>query len=325
MATPIFLISLPRSGSTMVQRLLSVSDNVATSSEPWVLLPVVYGYLRPGRIVSEYYQHVCDKATAEFVGGLENGVDDLYSAINEFARVLYNRSAKGDEKYFLDKTPRYHLIIPELVAAFPEAKFILLYRDLLDTFASAINFINKPHPLFGLGSMWIDLVDGVQNMANAQRLLAEKALVIRYESIVMNPLEECGRLYRFLEIDQPPGLLEVFSDISLDGAMGDKSGYTLYKVPDARSIGKWRKVIVGSYRIKLVLKWLDKLSPDDIKAFGKFKEQIISELKNEDNVWRPCLNDRLYYGLGELYTRLRLNMWFPGSRLYQRTKHVILR
>ena len=38
---PVFLLSLPRSGSTLLQRLLAVSPEVATAPEPWFLLPLV--------------------------------------------------------------------------------------------------------------------------------------------------------------------------------------------------------------------------------------------------------------------------------------------
>ena len=35
----IFIISQPRSGSTLLQSLLSNNDFVATTSEPWILIP----------------------------------------------------------------------------------------------------------------------------------------------------------------------------------------------------------------------------------------------------------------------------------------------
>jgi hypothetical protein len=40
--TAIFLLSLPRSGSTLAQRILAAHEGIATTSEPWILLP--YGY-----------------------------------------------------------------------------------------------------------------------------------------------------------------------------------------------------------------------------------------------------------------------------------------
>ena len=48
MAEPVFLFSLPRSGSTLVQRLIAGHPQVATTSEPWILLPLLYTVRRPG-------------------------------------------------------------------------------------------------------------------------------------------------------------------------------------------------------------------------------------------------------------------------------------
>ncbi|MBA3701438.1 MAG: sulfotransferase [Rubrobacteraceae bacterium] len=41
-STPLFLLSLPRSGSTLAQRFLAAHDAIATASEPWILLPYFY-------------------------------------------------------------------------------------------------------------------------------------------------------------------------------------------------------------------------------------------------------------------------------------------
>ena len=38
---PIFIFSAPRSGSTLLQRVLAAHTQVATASEPWILLPLL--------------------------------------------------------------------------------------------------------------------------------------------------------------------------------------------------------------------------------------------------------------------------------------------
>jgi hypothetical protein len=39
---PIFIFSVSRSGSTLVQRVIAAHNGVATVSEPWILLPYLY-------------------------------------------------------------------------------------------------------------------------------------------------------------------------------------------------------------------------------------------------------------------------------------------
>ncbi|WP_189477523.1 sulfotransferase [Halioglobus pacificus] len=50
----IFLISQPRSGSTLTQRLIATHEEVFTRSEPWLMLRaaqniIIYGAFRAGR------------------------------------------------------------------------------------------------------------------------------------------------------------------------------------------------------------------------------------------------------------------------------------
>jgi len=46
--TPIFIFSLPRSGSTLMERILATHPAVGTASEPWILLPFLYTRIRDG-------------------------------------------------------------------------------------------------------------------------------------------------------------------------------------------------------------------------------------------------------------------------------------
>lgn len=53
MITPLFLFSLPRSGSTLAQRMLAAHPAVATVTEPWILLPFLYARKEEG-VYAEY-------------------------------------------------------------------------------------------------------------------------------------------------------------------------------------------------------------------------------------------------------------------------------
>ena len=50
---PIFIFSLPRAGSTLVQRVLAAHDDIATTSEPWILLPFLFSTKEQG-VYAEY-------------------------------------------------------------------------------------------------------------------------------------------------------------------------------------------------------------------------------------------------------------------------------
>ena len=63
---PIFLFSLPRSGSTLLQRLLGGHPDIMTVSEPWLLLPLCYALKAEG-LLSEYNNGWATKAINDFI------------------------------------------------------------------------------------------------------------------------------------------------------------------------------------------------------------------------------------------------------------------
>ena len=50
----------------------------------------------------------------------ELGIDDYFEEMRTFALRLYAKATNGAARYFLDKTPRYHLVVDEVIRLFPE-------------------------------------------------------------------------------------------------------------------------------------------------------------------------------------------------------------
>jgi hypothetical protein len=138
---PLFIFSGPRSGSTVVQRILASHSQVATASEPWLLLPLLaplYDRLpAPGP-----RDPLVRDAVADFVGQLPRGRDDYRAAAREMALSLYAKAAQHDVAYFVDKTPPYHLIVDEVVETFPEGRFLFLFRNPLSVVASTVELFD---------------------------------------------------------------------------------------------------------------------------------------------------------------------------------------
>ncbi|MBU0595569.1 sulfotransferase, partial [Candidatus Bipolaricaulota bacterium] len=127
----IFLISQPRAGSTLLQRILGSHPEVHTVSEPWLMLHPFYATRAEG-IDTEYSQRIARVGVGSFMEEMPNGRDDHDEGIRRMYAHLYTRALDGSGKSrFLDKTPRYYLIIPDLLRVFPEARFILLFRNPL--------------------------------------------------------------------------------------------------------------------------------------------------------------------------------------------------
>src|SRR2546427_380355 len=89
---PLFLFSLPRAGSTLVQRVLASHPEISTTAEPWLLLPQLYATRLDG-IYTEYGQIQSTKALTDFARELPQGEDEYRRELNRFISRLYARAS----------------------------------------------------------------------------------------------------------------------------------------------------------------------------------------------------------------------------------------
>ena len=104
------------------------------------MLPLFFLYaLRREGIATEYNARLAQRGLREFIGTLPQGHETLLASVRASGMSLYGAAlASSGKERFLDKTPRYYLIIPELMETFPEATFLFLVRNPLDVFSSIL-------------------------------------------------------------------------------------------------------------------------------------------------------------------------------------------
>ena len=158
---PIFLFSLPRSGSTFSQRIIGSHRDVATVNEPHFLIPMFYA-LHENDVRSTYNHYYSAQAIQDFCEYLPNGVNDYYEEVHDLTLHLYTKAAPHKAKYFLDKTPKYHLIPEEIIRIFPEAKLIYLWRNPLAIISSIIETWGGGN--WNVYHFKIDLFQGLDNL-----------------------------------------------------------------------------------------------------------------------------------------------------------------
>lgn len=256
MSRPLFLLSLPRSGSTLVQRILAGHDQIATTPEPWILLPQIYA-LRERGIYAEYGQTPAARAIREFSERLPGGPMDYQTELRGFVSRLYDRASSGGETYFLDKTPRYHHIVDDLFDLFPDGKFVFLWRNPLSIAASISE--TWGHGRWNVEKYRADLYDGVAHLVAASASHQDRSIAVRFEELLDPSSGIWERLFGYLQLEFDPGLLSSFSAVQLRARMGDPTGSQAYRSLSTEPIDKWRSSISNPVRkrwCKVYLRWI---------------------------------------------------------------------
>jgi hypothetical protein len=261
---PIFLLSLPRSGSTLVQRVLAAHPDVETATEPWLLLPHLYA-LRDRGIATEYTHPAAVRALREFIGRLPAGQADYDAAIREFALTLYDKAAQGPGTYFLDKTPRYHFVVPELYRTFPDARFVFLWRNPLAVVASIAETWCKGR--WNVGRWRADL-DGAVSLVEAFEQRRDDVVAVRYEDLVTGGQDAWAPLFSHLGLEFDPELLVAFADVRLEGEMGDPTGRHRYRSIVAEPVEKWRRTLAAPVRKAWCSSYLERIGEERLRTMG---------------------------------------------------------
>lgn len=245
---PVFIVSSPRAGSTMLFEALASAPGVYTIGGESHALIEGMPALSPANHGFESNRLEAGMARPEVV-------QDLRRRFLAALRDRHQRPPAPGPLRMLEKTPKNSLRIPFLSAVFPEGIFIYLYRDPRETLASMIEawisgrFRTYPTLPGWTGPQWsLLLVPGWRELIGrplpdvvaaqwetATRLMlddlealpAHRRLAVRYDALVADPQGELPRL---------AGAVGLGWDRAVDGGL-PLSRYTLTEPrPD-----KWRK------------------------------------------------------------------------------------
>lgn len=288
----IFLISQPRAGSTLLQRILGNYPQIQTSAEPWVMLHPFYALRSQGYEV-EYNASWARSALKDFLQMLPEGEETYYEGIRRMYSYLYDRLLENtDKRYFLDKTPRYYHIIPELFKTFPDAHFIILLRNPIAVLCSIFNTWVKQDWL-RFPYYQYDLLDAPRLMQTGIELLGEKSLVVAYENLLANPETEMKKICDRLQIDFLPDAIAYKTDSSPQKGFGYKdqktSAYQSGK-PNSQNTDKWIEELKDPQLWRLANDYLAILGRDAIAQMGycydTLQQQVDSQRPSRYQQWQ---------------------------------------
>lgn len=274
---PIFIFSIQRSGSTLVQRIIGAHDGVATVSEPWILLPYLYT-LRPQGVLAEYPHELMVTAVEDFCRELPAGSDDYQQELHDFVIRLYRKAAGEQARFFLDKTPNYNLIASEIMRLFPEGKFVFLWRNPLSILSSIVETWQGGHwhPTIYREDLFI----GLPRLVAAYLDKQDSTYSVRYEDLASGDAQQWRSLMQYLEIEFDTSALQRFTDVRLKGRLGDPTGVKRYSGLSTEPTQKWKQTVRNPIRCEWSRRYLRFLGNDRLAAMGYDGEQLIRELRS---------------------------------------------
>jgi hypothetical protein len=269
-----------------VQRVLGSYEEVATASEPWLLLPLLLP-LRADVPAAGAWQPGIHEALSDFFEQLPDGGASYERSVAEAARRLY-REAAGDARFFLDKTPPYSLIIDQIISALPEAKVVILWRNPLAVLASVVETF--------CGGRWrpqdypTSLFVGLERLVDAAASYGERICCVHYESL-LDGAAEWERLCRYLELDFDPASLQRFAGVQLSGAMGDPTGVKAYTQLTKEPTAKWQRTISNHLRRRWARRYLDWIGDQRLASMGYDGASLRQELETAGGGWAGIPRD----------------------------------
>jgi hypothetical protein len=235
----IFVISPPRAGSTLLQRMMGAHPEVFTHPEPHLITPIAHLGVYYG-IDKAPYDHInAAQATKSFIEGLPGGEQDYLDALRAYTDTLYGRMLSTSEaSFFLDKTPANALVLPFLQRVYPDAKYVVLTRHPLAVFSSYANsFFNGDWE--GAHAFNPILERYVPAIASFLRERPVPLLHVAYEDLVTDPEPQLERIFAYLGLEHSPDAVDYGRAAPMKKGMGDPITVDAHDRPVSDNIDKW--------------------------------------------------------------------------------------
>ncbi|MDJ0766043.1 MAG: sulfotransferase [Myxococcota bacterium] len=286
----IFVIGPPRSGSTMLQRMLGSHSAIHTHPEPHIITPLAHlGYYN--NVDKAPYDHInAAEAIREYVEDLPGKEKDYLDACRAYTDILYGRLlATSNKQRLLDKTPAYALVLPFLTKLYPEAKYIALTRHPLAVLSSyAGSFFEGDYA----AAVAFNNILGRYIPAIAR--LIEEAPVpmhhIRYEDLVRQPEDRMAEIFAFLGLPNEAEAVDYGRHAHVEKSYGDPK-VSQSSRPTTASLSKWAVELASDPTKRAIAEQVVlPLDPDDISRWGFKKEQLFDEVARASG--EPVVKDR---------------------------------
>ena len=225
---PIFVLGLPRTGTTLVDRIISSHSSV-------------YGAGEFNEFAFALLKTAMDLPGQQKLSKLELVDLSLSLDLKQLGESYINstRPRTGHTPKFIDKLPLNYLYCGLIKTALPQAKIILLDRNPMDVcYAVYKTLFTLPYPFsYDLEDLGIYYVTYHRLVNHWRETLDEAMLTVNYEELVGNQEEQSRRIIDFCGLPWEDACLAFYDNTA---ACSSASAVQVRRPIYTSSIGQWR-------------------------------------------------------------------------------------
>ncbi len=291
----VFVIGSPRSGSTMLARMIGSHSLIYGRPEPHMLTPLAHlGYY--DKVERAPYDAVlAAESIREFVAELPDGEQDYVDACRAYSDTLYQRmlSTAPGKVFFLDKTPAYALVLDFISTIYPAARYVVLTRHPLAVFSSyAESFFDSDYrAAHAYNPITERYVPAIAKFLRENKVPAHQVI---YEELVADPDPIMRGVFEFIGVEHEPSAVDYGSHEQAGKGLGDPIGVARHDRPSTGSVEKWAaEIATDPDRLALCREIVAKLDPADLAIWGHPLEGLWDPLERASGTKpRPKKLDR---------------------------------
>ena len=227
--TPVFITGLPRTGTTLLSRILGAHPAVADADELNALEHAI------GESIDRFVELPLSRADLDALRGVEPAV--VGAAYMRRTRPWYARGGT----HLIDKNPMNVFATPTILRSMPDAKVLCLVRDGMDACYSGLRqlFQNGAFAYSYDQRQLAERYAGFRRVVEAmQARYPSNFLAVPYEALVADPATTANQVMEFCGLRFDPAYL----DITRNTMPSKSASASQVREPIHRQgVGEWRR------------------------------------------------------------------------------------
>lgn len=180
----VFVVGLPRSGTTLLESILNANNQVFAGGEL--------------RAFQRFYNQYSDSLTPNITDRLERLGQNYLNCVS---------SIKGDYEFIIDKLPLNFSVIGFIAKSLPQSKIFLVLRNPWDVAKSQfrqryVQNVPFSSSFFNIG-VYIANFEAIINFWRSFSEIDQRIYTIKYENLVRDTQKEQEKIYAYCKITEP--------------------------------------------------------------------------------------------------------------------------